>query len=404
MPFLRRNGHGGDTNAPGRSAWTPIVRSVMRHPVAAMAVATVALVALASPAARLHLGEMDTSVLPSNLDGVKAVEALQTHWPGGTLLRLNVVVTEADEHSKKEAVDRLGSALVTIPGLSGPALVSTSPDGSAASISVVMSGAANDPANWEIVRRVRSNLVPETVGGLAGVRAYVGGDAATAMDQTQIYTDGMGRVFLFVLGFSFVLLLLVFHSIAIPVKAILMNLLATGAAFGALVLVFEEGWFASLLGVKPTAVVQDWVPIFIFTILFGLSMDYEVFLISRIQEEWLKSGNNREAVRKGLAATGKTITAAALIMILVFGSFILGGQRVIKEFGLGLAGGILVDAFIIRVAVVPSLMFLFGKANWWFPGWLDRILPHVAVDPETAEAGHDAGGPAAPAEPESVPV
>ena len=120
----------------------------------------------------------------------------------------------------------------------------------------------------------------------------------------------------------------------------------------------------------------------LFAILFGLSMDYEVFLISRIHEEWLKSGDNRTAVRKGLAATGKTITAAALIMILVFGSFILGGERVIKEFGLGLAAGILIDALLIRMAIVPSLMFLFGKANWWFPGWLDRILPRLSVDPE----------------------
>jgi len=153
--------------------------------------------------------------------------------------------------------------------------------------------------------------------------------------------------------------------------------------------------------------------VMLFAILFGLSMDYEVFLISRIQEEWLKSGDNHIAVRNGLAATGKTITAAALIMILVFGSFILGGIRVIKEFGLGLAAGIFVDAFLIRMAVVPALMFLFGRANWWFPGWLDRIVPHVSVDPDLPpEGGGSAGpdepqhphGPGDPVQPEPVSV
>ena len=133
-------------------------------------------------------------------------------------------------------------------------------------------------------------------------------------------------------------------------------------------------------------------------------MDYEVFLVTRIQEEWLKSGDNRTAVRKGLGATGKTITAAALIMILVFGSFILGGQRVIKEFGLGLAAGILMDAVVIRMAIVPSLMFLLGKANWWFPGWLDRMLPRISVDPDVPAPGGHPGGPTAEAEPEQVPV
>jgi RND superfamily putative drug exporter len=206
---------------------------------------------------------------------------------------------------------------------------------------------------------------------------------------------------------------MVFRSIIIPLTAAAMNVLSIGAAFGILVAVFQWGWVASLLQVGKTGPVEAFLPVMLFAILFGLSMDYEVFLISRIQEEWLKSGDNRVAVRNGLAATGKTITAAALIMILVFGSFILGGQRVIKEFGLGLAGGIFVDAFLIRMAVVPALMFLFGRANWWFPGWLDRILPRLSVDPELPPqngefGGPDRprapGGPADPVQPEPVPV
>ena len=151
--------------------------------------------------------------------------------------------------------------------------------------------------------------------------------------------------------------------------------------------VFQHGTLGGLFGVNRPGPIEAFLPVMMFAILFGLSMDYEVFLVTRIHEEWLKSGDNRTAVRNGLAATGKTITAAALIMILVFGSFMLGGQLVIKEFGLGLAAGILVDAVIIRMAIVPAVMFLLGRSNWWFPKGLDRILPRLSIDPDTVEGG-----------------
>jgi RND superfamily putative drug exporter len=183
-----------------------------------------------------------------------------------------------------------------------------------------------------------------------------------------------------------------------------MNLLSIGAAFGVLVAVFQWGWLGSVFEVNRAGPIESFLPVMLFAILFGLSMDYEVFLISRIQEEWLASGDNHTAVRRGLAATGKTITAAALIMILVFGSFILGGERVIKEFGLGLAAGIAIDALLIRMAIVPSLMFLFGRANWYFPRWLDRILPRLSVDPDLPPAAIHPEGPEEAAEPEPVPV
>jgi RND superfamily putative drug exporter len=201
------------------------------------------------------------------------------------------------------------------------------------------------------------------------------------------------------------LLSVVFRSFVIPLVGAAMNLLSIGAAFGVLVAVVQWGYADALFGINRTGPVEAFLPVMLFAILFGLSMDYEVFLITRIREEYVKSGDNATAVRRGLAATGKTITAAALIMILVFGSFILGGLLVIKQFGLGLAAGILMDAILIRMAIVPSLMFLIGKANWWFPGWLDRIVPHVSVDPELElDRPEGPGGPAAPAEPEPVPV
>jgi putative drug exporter of the RND superfamily len=185
---------------------------------------------------------------------------------------------------------------------------------------------------------------------------------------------------------SFLLLAWVFRSLVIPLTAAVMNLLSIGAAFGVLVAVFQWGHLGAVFQVNRPGPVEAFLPVMLFAILFGLSMDYEVFLISRIHEEYLKCGDNATAVRNGLAATGKTITAAALIMILVFGSFILGGNRVIKEFGIGLAGGILVDALLIRMAIVPSIMMLFGKANWWFPAWLDRILPKLSVDADDLAA------------------
>ena len=188
---------------------------------------------------------------------------------------------------------------------------------------------------------------------------------------------------------SFLLLAVVFRSLLIPATAAVMNLLSIGAAFGVIVAVFQHGTLGSLFGVNRPGPIEAFLPVMLFAILFGLSMDYEVFLIARVHEEWVNSGDNRTAVRNGLAATGKTITAAALIMILVFGSFIFGGERVIKEFGLGLAAGILMDAVLIRMAIVPAVMFLFGDANWWFPKSLDRILPRLAVGPEDEAPGSD---------------
>jgi RND superfamily putative drug exporter len=201
---------------------------------------------------------------------------------------------------------------------------------------------------------------------------------------------------------SFILLSIVFRSVVIPLTGAVMNLLSIGAAFGILVAVFQWGDAGGLIGISQTGPVESFLPVMLFAILFGLSMDYQVFLVSRIHEEYIKSGDTKKAVRNGLAATGKTITAAALIMILVFGSFILGGERVIKEFGTGLAGGIFVDAVLIRMCVVPSVMMLLGKANWWFPTSLDRFLPELSVDAEDLAATALTPPPAEPALTEST--
>jgi RND superfamily putative drug exporter len=256
-----------------------------------------------------------------------------------------------------------------------------SKDNGVESVSVVMSGGENDPANWQIVRHVRADIVPAIFGGLPDVSAYVGGSAAVSLDQTQIYTDGMGRIFIFVLGLSFLLLLLVFHSIVIPIKAILLNLLSTGAAFGALVLVFQEGWFGTQLGVRATDVIQNWVPIFVFTILFGLSMDYEVFILSRVKEALDQGADSHAAVARGITLTAGTVTSAAAIMVVVFAIFVTLRLVIIRELGLGLAVAVFVDATIIRGVLLPATMRLLGDWNWYLPSFL-RWLPRITIEGE----------------------
>jgi RND superfamily putative drug exporter len=189
----------------------------------------------------------------------------------------------------------------------------------------------------------------------------------------------------------------VFRSLVIPLMAAVMNLLSVAAAFGVVVAVFQWGWGAELIGVGRTGPIEAFLPVMVFAILFGLSMDYEVFLVSRIYEEWHKRRDNREAIIHGLAATGRTITAAATIMVLVFGAFVLGGERVIKLFGIGLASAVLVDALIVRSVLIPGLMLVVGKWNWWLPAWLERVLPRLNVEGSTGEE------PPAPPQKPAVP-
>jgi uncharacterized membrane protein YdfJ with MMPL/SSD domain len=281
-----------------------------------------------------------------------------------------------------------------VAGLSGPAEITTSPDGTAAIVSVAMAGSSNDAANWEIVRQVRAGVVPAVVARYAGLEAFVGGDAATSLDSTRIYSDGMARVLAFVLALSFVLLLVVFRSIAIPIKAILLNLLATGAAFGSMVLVFQEGWCGQLLGVHPIAAIQDFVPVFVFTVLFGLSMDYEVFILTRIKEAHDRGLDSHEAVARGIGLTAGTVTSAAAIMVVVFAIFLTLPLAIARELGLGLAVAVFVDATLIRCVLLPASMKLLGDWNWWLPPFL-HWLPAIRVEGEPADATPDPSGLAA---------
>jgi RND superfamily putative drug exporter len=251
-------------------------------------------------------------------------------------------------------------------------------------ISVYPKTAPQSAVTTDLINHLRVSTIPRATAG-SGVNVYVGGQTATFVDFDHVISDKLPLFIGVVILLSFLLLAVVFRSIVIPLTGALMNLLSLGAALGILVAVFQKGWLASAVGVSSSGPIEAYLPVMMFAIVFGLSMDYQVFLVTRIHEEWLTTHDNATAVRNGLAATGKTITAAALIMIMVFGSFASGSERVIKEFGLGLAGAVLVDAVLIRMAVVPALMRMLGRTNWWFPRWADRLVPRVSVEPQTQD-------------------
>jgi putative drug exporter of the RND superfamily len=380
--------------------WPKWADLVQRHPVLSAGAALVIIVAIALPFFSLQLGSADQGTDPAGTPTRVAFDMLSKGFgPGFTgPLELVTVVPQNPDPALEKVVD----AVAKQPGVvqSTPPTTTYIPnktgDGYVALTTVYPTTAPQDAATTDLVNRLRDTTVPQAVGN-SGLKVLVAGTTAIYIDFANVLSSKLPLFIGLVVILSFLLLMTVFRSFLIPLTAAVMNLLSIGAALGMLVAVFQWGDLGSLIGLQGTSPVEAFLPVMLFAILFGLSMDYQVFLVSRMHEEYIKSGgDNRVAVRNGLAATGKTITAAALIMILVFGSFILGGNRVIKEFGIGLAGGILVDALLIRMAIVPSIMMLFGKANWWFPAWLDRILPKLSVDADdlaTTQMPEDPGEP-----------
>ena len=282
------------------------------------------------------------------------------------------------------ALTKASQAIADDPGvatLTPPRVLATHGDTRVVAFAVYPTSSPQDAATTDLVHRLRTSIIPPAVQG-SGMHAYIGGGTAASADFSQVLGSKMPLFVGLVVLLSFLLLTVLFRSILIPLTAALMNVLSAGAALGALSAVYVWGWGGSLLGASRGGPIEAPMVVMIFAILFGLSMDYQVFLASRIREEWHRTGDNKIAVTRGLAVTGRTITAAAVIMILVFGSFILGGERLIKMFGLGLAVAVFVDAFLVRVAIVPAVMFLLGRSNWWLPRRLAPVLPRLALDAE----------------------
>ena len=270
-------------------------------------------------------------------------------------------------------------------------------------LTVISTSAPSSDRTETLVRTLRDDVLPDATKGQQ-MTAYVGGQTAAYIDLADQISDKLPQMILIVVGLSFIVLLFAFRSILIPIKAAVCNLLSVGAAYGVVTLVFQEGFGASLIGLEHAVPIVSFVPLLMFAILFGLSMDYEVFLVSQMQDHYRQDGDPTKAVIDGLATTGRVITSAALIMVCVFSSFILNGDPLVKEFGVGLAVAIAIDATLVRCLLVPAVMVLMGDRAWWLPNWLDRLLPNFSIEGEEYFADQDAESRHRPSPPTPSPA
>ncbi len=367
----------------GSGFWYRWSRMVQRRPWLYGGAALAALVVLALPMFSMRLAFTDAGNDPPNLTTRVAYDLLaQGFGPGFNGPLVLVADLPGATGAQRGVVERLDGRLRSVPGVAFVSPVTFNRAGDAAVIVVDPTAAPQAAATTELVRHLRSSVVPAVVGG-TGVSVLVGGETAASIDAASYLSQRLPWVIGLVIALAFLLLMAVFRSIAIPLKAAVMNLLSIGASYGVIVAVFQWGWFPSLFGASQPGPIDPWIPLMMFTIVFGLSMDYEVFLLSRIKEEWQRRGVNSVAVADGLAVTARVITAAAAIMVCVFASFIINDPlRVLDVFGLGLATAIFVDATLVRMVLVPSVMQVLGRANWWFPSWLNRLVPRLGVEVE----------------------
>jgi RND superfamily putative drug exporter len=350
---------------------------VGNHPVRYAVLSLGVLCAIAIPALSLRIGTPDDGNAPKHTTQRIAYDQLAEGFGRGFNGPILVVV-EVPAAADKDAVDRVHDALKADPGVAAVTAPTFNAAGDTAVLTANPTTAPQDERTDQLVRHLRSDVLPATVSG-TDARVSLTGQALIT-DLSDRITSRLPVFIAAVVAMSFLLLMIVFRSILVPLKAALMNLLSIVAAYGVLVAVFQWGWGASLIGLHSTIPINPFLPLIMFAILFGLSMDYEVFLLSRVREEYLATGDNHEAVVRGLSSTARVITSAALIMISVFGAFVLGDDANGKLFGVGLSVAVLLDATLVRMILVPATMSLLGKANWWLPGWLDRILPHLDLE------------------------
>jgi RND superfamily putative drug exporter len=372
--------------------WYRWSRVVQHHPWRSALGAVALLLILAIPLLSLRLGFGDYGNYPESQTVRRAYDLLAEGFGPGSNGPFFITV-EGDTANDPEALDEF---VATLSGTDGVAFANVAQEDvdDLALVLLYPTTAPQDAETDELVNVLRDDVIPAT-----GVDAKVGGATPASSDFAAYMGDRMPWLLGVVLLLSFLLLMAVFRSILVPLKAVIMNLLSVGAAYGVLVAIFQWGWASELIGVDRSGPIDAWIPMFLFAIVFGLSMDYEVFLLSRIKEEYDRSvrrgqPDNNTAVADGLALTARVITAAALIMFCVFGAFVLGDDRSLKLFGLGLAVAVLIDATIVRMILVPATMELLGDRNWWIPKWLDRILPKVDVEGHHRE--HLAAAPAVP--------
>lgn len=381
--------------------WYRFAHLVADHAVLCLVSALVILSILASPLIDLKLGFADDGDAPTSLTQRRAYDLITEGFgtgANGPLLVAMAIPTPTAQNTESSiaAVEKLAGAIETVPGVASVSPPIPSPTNNAAIILVTPKAAPNTASTQAVVKTLRSTTIPAATAGtvLAG-QVYVGGQTATLIDVDHRVGERLLLCIGAVILAAFLLLMMVFRSVLVPLTAAILNMFSIGAAYGVIVAVFQWGWGRSLIGIDQAVPIVAFIPLMMFAILFGLSMDYEVFLLSRVREEYLKSGDSREAVAIGVAKTARVITAAALIMISVFLSFVLSPEPTLKMMGIGMAAAVLVDATVVRLLLVPASMELLGNATWWLPRWLDRILPHLNVEghavapvPVTADAVH----------------
>jgi RND superfamily putative drug exporter len=354
--------------------WYRWSRFIQRRPWTAALSATAVLLILSAPLASIRLGFGDNGNAPESETVRRAYDMLaQGFGPGfnGPLF----ITVQGETAKSPEALQRFVATLNSTEGIAFAQGMPASQDGSLSLVMAYPTTSPQDIKTEELIHELRSTVIPQT-----GVEAKVGGFTAAGVDFAESIGKRMPYLFIGVLSLSFLLLMAVFRSLLVPLKAVIMNLLSIGAAYGVLVAVFQWGWGMNLIGVGRAGPIESWAPMMLFAIVFGLSMDYEVFLLSRVKEEYDRTGNNASAVADGLTATARVITAAALIMVCVFAAFVLGHDRNLKLFGLGLALAVFIDATLVRMVLVPATMELLGDRNWWLPAWINRILPKIDVE------------------------
>ncbi|MEA2382910.1 MAG: heme transporter [Solirubrobacteraceae bacterium] len=357
--------------------WSWILDRVLKRPLAAAVISGALLVGLSIPAFGLHTANAGNAAIPQNTPVMKTYNRITAAFPG--VKNSAQVVVKADDvtkppvagaiHALEQKATKAGTAIDDIT-------TDVSRDHTVATIDIPIAGSGSDARSETALTSLRSDLVPATVGNVPGAEALVSGDTAANKDYNDMLKAHAPIVFLFVLGLAFLLLLTTFRSIVIPIKAIILNLLSVGAAYGVLVMVFQKGWGESLLGFKSTGAIEPFLPLFLFVILFGLSMDYHVFIISRIREAVDRGMSTDDAVAHGIKTTASTVSSAAVVMVAVFGIFAILSSIIFKEIGVGLAVAILIDATIVRGVLLPASMKLLGERNWYLPqklGWLPKL-------------------------------
>lgn len=373
VPSLRRHLPHKAQNEHHTTIWWRWSRTVQRRPWTYLIGSTVLLSLLAVPMFQIRLGFGDFGNAAEETTVRKAYDLIAEGFGPGFNGPMLMTIT-GDDAADPTVVDGFVATLNRTDGIAYAGRLPL-PSTDVALINLIPTTAPQDEATTELVHRLRDDVIPA-----AEIDAKLGGWTAASID----FSDYLGQRLFFLIGvvlvLSFVLLMMVFRSLLVPLKAVLMNLLSVGSAYGVIVAVFQWGWFADLIGVGKPGPIEAWAPMFLFAIVFGLSMDYEVFLLSRMREEFQRTGDNATAVADGVAATARVITAAALIMVCVFAAFMLGDDRSLKLFGLGMATAVFIDATVVRMLLVPATMELLGARNWWIPKWLDRILPEIDVE------------------------